>query len=406
MGAFLWALSNLNWDPLVYWANSCSMQEPKSHRMTLVYTSWVLHCGWLLRRKLKAVWSVGGNPGVAWGAGEQNRPQVHYPSPQSRDSSSDRAYCHPCRRYRAGHLGAGGAAAPAVSPSARRGRWRREISIVTEDARGAERGRAGARSPPRAPAGPARHPAARRPALGSDAKVSPGVALARTLPTAPALCGRRTMESASRCLETPRGGGGRMHCRPRWRAPRKTRVRARARGGWGGAGARGGWRGLGGERGGPGARGDRAPLPPLPARFSSPSPLAFTGGRSKRCSEATARGSRGGRRTSASSGREPASPRGSRLAASPQPSLGWVARAAGGRAGRRASRGSVSPPCVVPAGEDAALRSTAAAGAEAEEVQQESHERLQRRFAGHLWQPWLAVSTVWDFFFVTRFGYW
>lgn len=46
-----------------------------------------------------------------------------------------------------GHLGAGGAAAPAVSPSARRGRRRRKISIVTEDARGAERGRAGAPSP-------------------------------------------------------------------------------------------------------------------------------------------------------------------------------------------------------------------------------------------------------------------
>lgn len=54
---------------------------------------------------------------------------------------------------------------------------------------------------------------------------------------------------------------------------------------------------------------------------------------------------------------------------------------------------------MVPVGGDAALRSAAAAGAGAEEVR-------AGKTAGRLWQPWLAVSTVRDFFFVTHFGDW
>lgn len=112
------------------------------------------------------------------------------------------------------------------------------------------------------------------------------------------------------------------------------------------AGGRGRAAGLvGGEFGGsapaPRARGDRTPHPPSPPgpRRLSRSP----GVRSRRCSEATARGGRGVRSTSASSGREPRQP--SRIPASPRPSLvrrgsgEWRARA---RAARRGVR-SLSP---------------------------------------------------------------
>lgn len=97
-----------------------------------------------------------GGLGVGWGwrSRARLRPPGSLPlSPRAVTAAVTVALAAPAAANRAGHRGAGGAAAPAVSPSARRGRRRRrEISIVTEDARGAERGRAGALSLPQPPA--------------------------------------------------------------------------------------------------------------------------------------------------------------------------------------------------------------------------------------------------------------
>ena len=184
-----------------------------------------------------------------------------------------------------GHLGAGGAAAPAVSPSARRGRRRRKISIVTEDARGAERGRAGAPSPR------ARQPAqlgTPRPGapFGGTATVSlggPGTDTSHCpRPPRPQNNGERRPlpGDAARGADGVAGGEDALPPALLARAARNQSTSEGARRGGGGRG-RAAWKGRGGgERAGPRSSWGSGASPTTLAGALPPLPrlLTFTGG--------------------------------------------------------------------------------------------------------------------------------